>query len=102
MSDRPQHEGFTPGPWFSRTCEGVAEVYCRDGGLIATVDDRYSCHDTAIANARLIADAPQMYEALKEAESGIVRILGDGGGTFVADGLLATIRAALAAARGEA
>lgn len=54
----------TPGPWRINTeyvGRAAAAVESGDGGLIALVADD---NPAAIANARLIAQAPRMYDVL--------------------------------------
>jgi hypothetical protein len=61
----------TPGPWsWSKDMsDGKAGIYEGDGGrddvLIAEVTDEETGNGTAIANANLIAAAPELLEALK-------------------------------------
>lgn len=93
-------EKFTQGPWIA------------DGHLVKTEDlgcGSYTvagCHDADIgacevreANALLIAAAPQMFEALKEA-AGVIPIAGRLHPTDLAK-IQSVVVAALAAARGE-
>ncbi len=59
--------GHTKGPWFADENGAV-----RGAGLeIVAVRHRLQ-HDIHAANARLIAAAPEMYEALKEARQRLV------------------------------
>lgn len=67
-------EGHTPGPWVVLSCEGTSPIY---RGIICTVeqserltavaagDGRTAFPDEWSANARLIAAAPDLLEALK-------------------------------------
>jgi len=61
----------TPGPW--RIRRGTAHLSCvevevQDGDSVATVYDGVMGIDNAEANARLIAAAPDLLEALKALE----------------------------------
>ena len=63
----------TPGPWFVQP--GFLTIYNMDGGdygltcAVASVLDKQPGRDAAEANARLIAAAPDLLEALKHARS---------------------------------
>lgn len=60
-------EKFTPGPWISKRPNGMVKTP-DDVKLIASCyGDDPECHEDErqIANAHLIAAAPQLYEALK-------------------------------------
>jgi len=63
----------TPGPWIVPDGGIRPTVYTEDGQHIATL---YDCGDVMEANARLIAAAPDMYDALKALfdEDGPVRV----------------------------
>ena len=61
---------FTPGPWRVITDESAAQVTgfpCieSDGYTVVGVEGMYGDIDTDFANARLIAAAPDMLEALR-------------------------------------
>lgn len=56
----------TPGPWQYGTGKEGAVVYNADIGTIATVSDSMVDFD---ANARLMAAAPMLLEACKEAKA---------------------------------
>lgn len=65
-------EKFTPGPWVVGS-EGNGScdyIYCDDvmGSAIATVRMEYTIipYEQKVANAKLIAAAPDMYAALEE------------------------------------
>jgi hypothetical protein len=92
-----QNGAHTPGPWEYKVQpdeHGPEDVVMADGLYIA------SCHfvpgGRVESNARLIAAAPQMLEALREAD----RRLHDDGYT-VTDPVTVAVRAAIAAATGE-
>lgn len=99
---------FTPGPWRTvRPSDNPTKLYVRDcGGLIAEgpfpshyegQDERFAKEvDQYEANARLIAAAPELYEALDQ-------ILDDMGndGLSCCQAAKDQARAALAKARGE-
>jgi len=96
-----QENKWTPGPWRVDD-DGV------DYPLIIGNDEKYVCEilfhpqpSQQVANAHLIAAAPDLYEALETAESCIVDVVG-AFGVKVPDEILQEIRAALAKARGEA
>lgn len=55
----------TPGPWNAHNWRVIAEV---DGFPICDVEPRLTGDITA-ANARLIAAAPELFEALKDLEA---------------------------------
>ena len=100
--------GFTPGPWVAT---GSLAIRTHDGATLANVrwDDFYASDDIgerpyrdeeqAKANARLIAAAPELLEALEEVLPDGVTIRDD---TFDAEGWLAKARAAIAKVRGAA
>lgn len=118
-----QKNAFTAGPWFAETSDDGTRIYAgmlpgmtRNVVELADVwypnhkDDRPRDAERA-ANARLIAAAPTLYEALSDAERAIDSLERDDlGGIFdghgaqigtVRDELLAKVRAALSKARGE-
>lgn len=57
---------FTPGPWAINSLTGPTEIAAvkpfRDIGVAYT--DGYGADATGVANARLMAAAPDLYEAL--------------------------------------
>jgi len=66
-----KHEGFTPGPW------GVVQGTTIYGGpmdyYVAEVQDNNGS-DTNAANARLIADAPRLYEENRRLSEAMERV----------------------------
>lgn len=54
---------WTQSPWH---CKGFPTISATGGGLIAKVLERYMNKKERRANARLIAAAPDLYEALLE------------------------------------
>jgi len=65
--------GFTPGPWaVAEPWSGFSEIRGADGqlvfGLAAGAEGEKRPDEVCDANARLIAAAPEMYEALKATE----------------------------------
>lgn len=83
---------FTAGPWFIAGRGPNKELFC-DAGTIAELN--LTRLDEDGANARLIAAAPELLEALKDAESELAcqpRI-----NSYVID----KVRAAIAKATGE-
>lgn len=99
---------FTPGPW-SYTLGDVMRVTTRDNNAVCGVH-RIGRHsgggdpEVWAANARLIASAPDLYEALKLAEAGLDFFIRHAeprlpaSGNAVNHDALARIRAALAKA----
>jgi hypothetical protein len=64
----PQKIGYTPGPWFAKQYAGkkVISIFPLAGPTFATLDvGPTSRRDIQKANARLIAAAPELLEALK-------------------------------------
>lgn len=95
---------WTKGPWYVRTEDD-------DWGcdtFVETMDDVLfdvrpaKGHSWQMANARLIAAAPDMAEALKAAIAISDRNVGDGGRTDECQHVYDQCAAALAKARGEA
>lgn len=94
--------GHTPGPWVIEPGHSVVFIRTADGSNIATTN---CCHywqeftEQALANARLIAAAPEMLEALEEA----VGCLSEYENEMLAPGvrILDGARAAIAKARGQ-
>ena len=64
---------WTPGPW--HVVDGK-EVAAQDGG-VAEIVTWHRDHDEIVANAHLIAAAPDLYEACDEALRFLDRGLGD-------------------------
>ena len=98
MSDKTKH---TPGPWRTKR-EGFSTVYVEariDGGLIqevAACGPTEAGRDQQEANARLIAAAPELLEALR----GIMKLDED----LCSEGSIEALdkaRAAIAKATGE-
>ena len=56
----------TPGPWITNGGQIETEQGVYNGGIIATVGIVNHQDATDIANARLIAQSPAMYDSLKE------------------------------------
>ena len=59
---------FTPGPWNFQPCDDYVncfDVLCEEGYYVATTHDGVRGDKNADANARLIAAAPDLLEALK-------------------------------------
>jgi hypothetical protein len=99
----------TPGPWIGAgpsfgdplpryTCEIVTEWEDEDGEVISICTLPFHHHDDENeANARLIAAAPLMYEALREIVSQIDQG-GSGGKVLSRDYCITAARAAIAKA----
>lgn len=60
-------EKFTPGPWgWSMPDEVFPVVFCNEtGNIIADLNDPENKQREMVANAKLIAAAPEMYAELK-------------------------------------
>jgi len=105
MSDTTKAK-HTPGPWRhirQRAADDSHDVTAPGWGVVATCG-RQSCDDGVIAaNARLIAAAPAMLEALRDiAGRGPVPGYGSAGALLVRlAGIQSIARAAVAAATGE-
>lgn len=69
--------GFTPGPWKSDGCLVIAP-----GFILATVN-WHSGYEHGVANARLMAAAPDLYEALSD----LVEIIERAGISNLANGV---------------
>lgn len=71
--------GHTPGPWFEHR-EGFSTVYVEariDGGLIqevAACGPTHKGHEEQQANARLIAAAPELLDALQRLSDQAARL----------------------------
>src|SRR6185437_9385946 len=88
-------EQFTPGPWVpqiekSNSYFADMKIVCKDLETIAVIQDNWSIWnsdgnksqakremDLGIANAHIIAAAPDMYEALKKAKETIELLAGE-------------------------
>lgn len=63
----------TPGPWTVSTAPGTVDVRAFDGRFIANVDcDKRTALVETDSNAKLIAAAPEMAEALQELLCGVL------------------------------
>ena len=86
---------YTPGPWAAKTFAGTVNVWSSkrkpDGSAV--------CYDCKEADARLIAAAPDLLEALQEAFRAFAF---DDEGPVWADSTIAKARAAIAKATGSA
>jgi hypothetical protein len=95
---KPKH---TPGPWTSNDAkEGLLIVRDSQG---FGVTELYTQHDLTVekANARLIAAAPEMLEALEQAELTIKRINYDYSMSQEAQETLDLIKSVITKAGGE-
>ena len=91
----------TPGPWEINERHGGV-IYIEGVGNTVAIchDDGFDIdHAEAEANARLIAAAPQVLEALELADELIDQLIIDNTDNYVEE--RAKIRAAIAAAKGE-
>jgi hypothetical protein len=87
---------WTPGPW-SVDGEGIEAIVRGADGTIVAVRHRLRRAENE-ANMRLIASAPDLYEAGRDAEALLKSVEGQNG---LVDELLRRVREALARARGE-
>lgn len=67
---------FTPGPWAKETCPDGDIVITNENELTSVaVVHSHKFNDLTIANARLIAAAPELLEALEAAEDDLTRFV---------------------------
>lgn len=95
--DRMEGLGFTPGPWI---CDGATFEYegARFGEAAYVVSKEREQFPASAANARLIAAAPDLYEALNELRA----FLGNTTGPPLLHRLAADADKAITKARGGA
>lgn len=77
----------TPGPWF-QGCEddpNSGDIYMQDGSLVAEAFINGDL-DSRVANARLIAAAPDLLEELRQMTRAYVRLLETGRDLLVMQG----------------
>ena len=84
---------FTPGPW-------VVNTFLVNGQHKLEVLDATGANACVQANATLIAAAPAMYAALREAEKHLTD-LANYGSEGIPEPLLVSVRSAIAQAEGE-
>ncbi len=90
---------YTPGPWAAKPSMLRAVCITSASGPVATTSSAsHVSRDTNIANARLIAAAPELLAALNKLVRAIDRLPGSNS----LDGLADEARAAIAKATGEA
>src|SRR4051812_13043639 len=79
----------TPGPWSFRECDSVVMIEAGSDSIAATNSKTYwqRFDDADVANARLIAAAPDLLAALKSAERWLGGILSE-----TEDGVEAEVR----------
>lgn len=107
--DRPSAGHFTPGPWVAREEPHRSAIFSASayaGRHIATASSYWAGDgpraEEREANARLMAAAPDMFEALKEVVAYLDSIEGLGeGGTSAYDVPSIMARAAIAKAEGR-
>jgi hypothetical protein len=89
----------TPGPWHIgvRTAHSKRDIYGEQGELVALADAVFTDLATAQVNARLIAAAPELLEALKIALAAMVTMHGEN----TDPGQMAIMRHAIAKAEGH-
>ena len=96
---------FTPGPWHARrnhaeTTEGERINITAGSKLIAETHHAWVDWEEQEANATLIAAAPAMYDALREAEQHLTD-LANYGSEGIPEPLLVSVRSAIAQAEGR-
>ena len=94
----------TPGPWEATGSNGYLNqcgIGRRSAHGIDPIGAAYGAGAELEANARLIAAAPEMYEALRLAQESIGRFTSDEGSTDRDFDIADTVAAALAKANGE-
>jgi hypothetical protein len=92
--------GHTPGPWRVIN-DGVIGVQMGRWGGFALPDSGTHDQDTALANARLIAAAPELLAALKMLAYDYALMCGDGMTDATQPKVLADATAAIAKAEGK-
>ena len=99
----------TPGPWkvekelSSRLAEWLITMDAGDRGRGIAIAETVPATGRELANARLIASAPELLEALKHCEDVFMRYeISRVDGEEITDKALQTIRAAIAKATGGA
>ena len=102
MDNKTQH---TPGPWHSQRPHGsdipVWGVDEKSRGCVALVNMSAERATEAAANARLIAAAPEMYEALKALHACHRAFSGSDAWTMLDDEARAAAEATIAKAEGR-
>jgi hypothetical protein len=94
---------FTPGPWYTIHPESGEVAHEKTGNTIARCVWAINDMDYS-ANARLIAEAPSMYDALRALFANctmVHTVWGDGCNQKEADEAIASARAILARIEGE-
>ena len=72
---------FTPGPWKLYNKNGIISIYANNKEVIKwTGFDSSDYPEDAIANARLISQAPTMYQKLADTVEFLDRYMTDGTG----------------------
>lgn len=95
-------KGFTPGPWsvYGSAYPGV--IVDKSGEQVAAaLSDAVQSEAERHANARLIAAAPELYEALTQAEIAVQELCNDQNPANECWNILRSIRTALSKANGE-
>ena len=95
----------TPGPWFLRN-GGAGSVGTEEQMVACCYGDDPECRvdERMQANARLIAAAPEMFDALIKAEKVLLELehmTGGGDDEINIESEILTVRAAIAKAKGE-
>lgn len=101
MTNASQNAKHTPGPWkvIDRALNGGEGVSIEAENGYTEVCKVNKSYHSRTANARLIAAAPELLEALKEAENWLAEY--EDGPDSGLQGLLAQARAAIAKAEGR-
>ena len=87
-SDTPTGAGPTPGPWIKHAFEGGINIADSTKNWdVCIITKRYSPPNAMAANARLIAAAPTMLQALQAAKKALADILDNHPDVWPAGGL---------------
>lgn len=98
---------FTPGPWKVHSEHGeIGNITNADGSIVVAQAQQVEprSHEVRVANAYLIAAAPEMLAALIKAEVALLELehmTGGGDDEISIESEILTVRAAIAKARGE-
>jgi hypothetical protein len=101
--NKPKH---TPGPWLCGikkgidTCNDKCKVFAKNDSFFAIVDGTKN-HTENLANARLIAAAPELLEALQLMASDYAAKIPDAEWTANSADVFNTVMRAITKARGE-
>lgn len=93
---------FTPGPWTATPGDSIVRIMAGLNPIAATTKYYWQRYDESdLANATLIASAPDLYAALADMMENPLFQVAVGGNSSAVDQLLERARAALAKASGR-